>query len=126
MLHVYSYSDKVDLEFSFWKLVDVLAQSLLVHRFLGPRLLVLIILVFGFLVLRRLVFNLMVLSTLVFVILFSSHALSVGGHQLSVVLVMSHACLEGILCCLRYFIHSQGLAYKLQLPPLYFSLIYLH
>ena len=114
--------------------MEVLALSFLVHRLLvlsilgprlqiltilvpsilGPRLLVLMILVFGFLFPKFLVFNLLVL---VFGILFFSHTLSVDDHQLSGILFMLSAWLEGVLYCLGSFIHSQGLAHTLQPPP---------
>lgn len=114
--------------------MEVLVLSFLVHRFLvlsilgprlqiltilipsilGPRLLVLMISVFGFLFPRLLVFNLLVL---VFGILFFSHTLSVDDNHLSVILFMLSAWLEGVLYCLKSFIHSQGLAHTRQSPP---------
>lgn len=98
--------------------MEVLALSFLVHRLLvpsilGPRLLVLMISVFGFLFPMFLVFNLLVL---VLGILFFSHTLSVDDYQPSVILFMLSARLEGVLYCLRSFIHSQGLAHTLQSP----------
>lgn len=60
-----------------------------------------------------LVFNLLVL---VLGILFFSHTLSVDDYQPSVILFMLSARLEGVLYCLRSFIHSQGLAHTLQSP----------